>query len=105
MRLPPAFTACTPQHLPLLQDLTDIVFKDLATQHSNPEYMASRAILTPLNVNTQQINVSMLQQFPAPILERSYFSMDTVPDNESSRENQCYLFPTEWLNQQEPGGQ
>ncbi len=81
-------------YLPLdKQIIFDKIYDDFANQASNSDYLNSRAILCPLNKDTDEINDFIINLLHGDIKE--YLSIDFIDesDGESHR-----LFATEYLN-------
>ena len=76
-------------------DLIDAVFGDLHSPNVNMEFLTSRAILTPKNVDVVELNNLILDQFPDEIHE--FRSADQVDDPEDQ-----IRYPTELLNSFNP---
>ena len=74
-----------------VESLKSRVFDDFQNQYSNIDYVQSRAILTPLNVNVDSLNSEFVNDLPGePIVSKS---IDCVVD-----EDDITRYPIEFLN-------
>jgi ATP-dependent DNA helicase PIF1 len=85
-----------------LQGLITTMYSDIPTLDTNStqyaQYLTSRAILAPRNVEVDAINSSITDLLHASTPVRKYYSADNV-DEESQ-----HLYPTEFLNHLLPSG-
>ena len=72
-----------------LQSLTDFVYPDLEKNAANGQWLSERAVLCPTNAEAEEINDSMIEQFPGEVIE--FKSIDTT-------ENNCTDYTPEFLN-------
>ena len=83
-----------PQQCILTNDIVNSVFPDFIN-------FTNTVIVTPLNEHTNQINRQVLQIFRPEIEPTTYFSVDTMIEDE---ENEISHVPTEFLNSLNPSG-
>ncbi|XP_021733036.1 uncharacterized protein LOC110699832 [Chenopodium quinoa] len=80
----------------LIDYLAAIAFPELEHADFTPDICTERAILTPLNDVVDSINTFLIDKFPeSPVV---YKSFNTILDDN------CAIYPTEFLNQLSPGG-
>ena len=77
-----------------LNTLCDFVYNELSQKYSDPQWLPSRAIITPTNVAAEEVNRLIIKRFPGNI--RTYASYDSV---EGVNE-----YPIEFINSLEPSG-
>jgi hypothetical protein len=75
------------------QNLFDSIYDDFVNRFSEIDYINSRAILCPLNADTDDINDLATRLLPGET--RSYFSIDSILHNSGDCQN---IFPVELLN-------
>lgn len=76
--------------------LIDAIYEDFAGNYNSMSYLASRAIVTPLNALADKINASVLERILVPC--REYLSYDSVADAYDQAADVDLLYPTEFLN-------
>jgi ATP-dependent DNA helicase PIF1 len=64
-----------------LQRLIDHTFPDIRQRYQEPQYFASRAILTPKNADVEAINNKVLQAVPGQV--ETYLSVDTIDKDDT----------------------
>jgi len=74
------------------EDLFNNIFDEFYTSHSDPEYLRQRAILSPLNKNTDEINSYATSLIPGET--HRCISIDSIIDDGGDNSG----FPTEYLN-------
>jgi ATP-dependent DNA helicase PIF1 len=82
-----------------LDSLISFVYDDFESNYLSTDYLSNRAILTPTNLNVDQINSKVLDMFPGAT--KVYLSADSVEAAESVNSN---LYPVELLNSLAPNG-
>ncbi|KAH9625530.1 hypothetical protein KSS87_020327 [Heliosperma pusillum] len=80
----------------LINTVTDLAFTSTDLQSFDPAIFKSRAILTPMNDDVDAVNSILISRFPGTA--KTYKSYDTVLDD------QCNIYPTEFINKLCPGG-
>ena len=80
-----------------INDLINFVYSNFTT-YSNPQYLVERAILTPKNIDVNNVNTIIMDQFPGETVE--YYSADTIEE----QANPEHQYPTEFLNSLTIGG-
>lgn len=80
-----------------LEELKNIVYPDLARNGKSPEWLAERAIVSPLNDNVNRINNWLMDEFPGEL--KTYKSIDTAITDEDAVQ-----YPVELLNSMEISG-
>jgi ATP-dependent DNA helicase PIF1 len=80
-----------------LGELKAEVYPNLTTNGVRPEWLAERAILSPLNTNVNQLNNWLMEEFPGD--ERIYKSVDSAICDE-----EAVTYPVELLNSLELSG-
>ena len=78
-----------------LKELCHFVFEGLSTNYKDGSWLCSRAIIASTNINVDQINAFMMEQFPGD--KKVYKSCDTVTENE-------HQYPLEFINRLSPSG-
>ena len=73
------------------EDLFDNIFDDFQTNYNDPEYLSKRAILSPLNKNTDEINNIASSLLPGDF--NQYLSIDSTIEDGGDNTG----FPTEYL--------
>ncbi|XP_021740230.1 ATP-dependent DNA helicase PIF1-like [Chenopodium quinoa] len=76
--------------------LTAMIFPEISNPTFDSGIFNERAILTPMNVEVDSINDYLIEQFPG--IPTVYLSYD------SNLDDNCSLYPTEFLNTLCPGG-
>ncbi|XP_064648740.1 uncharacterized protein LOC135500954 [Lineus longissimus] len=76
-----------------IQDLTHFVFNNLTEHYTNPEWMASRAIIAPTNKAVEEVNANVIHNFPSQPTE--YRSCDTLLEDD-------HQYPLEFINSLNP---
>ncbi|XP_021728317.1 ATP-dependent DNA helicase PIF1-like [Chenopodium quinoa] len=79
-----------------VDSLTDFVFLEIKMTASNEGMFVDRAILTPLNAAVDDINSTLIDEFPGESV--CYKSYDLLLDDTGN------VYPTEFLNTLSPGG-
>ncbi|XP_073034937.1 uncharacterized protein [Primulina eburnea] len=79
-----------------IQMLIDSVFPNMTNHVNDENYMVNRAIITPKNVDVDNINQMLILKFPGQ--EKEYTSWDSVEDDNHN------LFQEEFLNSLSPSG-
>ncbi|XP_073025226.1 uncharacterized protein [Primulina eburnea] len=79
-----------------IQMLIDAVFPNMINDVNDENYMVHRAIITPKNVDVDNINKMLILKFPRE--EKEYTSWDSVEDDNHN------LFQEEFLNSLSPSG-
>ncbi|XP_073046401.1 uncharacterized protein [Primulina eburnea] len=79
-----------------IQMLIDSVFPNMINHVNDEKYMVDRAIITPKNVDVDNINQMLILKFPGE--EKEYTSWDSVEDDNHN------LFQEEFLNSLSPSG-
>ena len=74
-----------------LEELKHAVFPNLVLNVIRPEWLAERAILSPLNTNVKKLNTWLMNEFPGE--ETEYRSVDSVMND-----NEAVHYPVEFLN-------
>ena len=64
-----------------VNDIINFVYSDLLT-YSNPQYLVERAILTPKNVDVNNVNTTIMDQFPGEAVE--YYTADMIEEQTNS---------------------
>ncbi|CAB5185425.1 unnamed protein product [Rhizophagus irregularis] len=80
-----------------INDLINFIYSNFTT-HFNPQYLVECAILTPKNVDVNNVNTIIMDQFPGEAVE--YYSADII--NEQT--NPEHQYPIEFLNSLTIGG-
>lgn len=62
-----------------INNLIDHIFPNISHHNNDERYMVERAIITPLNEDTNKINEKVLERFPGDT--KVYYSFDSVPDD------------------------
>ncbi|XP_049308669.1 uncharacterized protein LOC125777627 [Bactrocera dorsalis] len=75
----------------------DRVFPNIAQNYNNHDWLRERAILTPKNVNVNEINFHIQEKLPGN--SETYKSIDTAMNDEAP-----VNYPVEFLNYLEPPG-
>ncbi|XP_073133484.1 uncharacterized protein [Henckelia pumila] len=79
-----------------INQLIDSIFPNMVQHVHDANYMVSRAIITPKNVDVDKINEILISKFPGEEIE--YTSWDTVEEDKNN------LFQEEFLNSLNPSG-
>ncbi|XP_075507583.1 uncharacterized protein LOC142544418 [Primulina tabacum] len=79
-----------------IQMLIDSVFPNMINHVNDENYMVHRAIITPKNIDVDNINQMLILKFPGE--EKEYTSWDSVEDDNHN------LFQEEFLNSLSPSG-
>jgi len=79
-----------------IEALVHATFPDLLSNYTNPEYVQNRAILATTNEIVDEINDYMLQLLP--IVEREYYSADSISKCTDTCNDANILYPIEYLN-------
>ncbi len=79
--------------------LFDNIYDNFSQNYSDPEYINNRAILSPLNIQAEEINKLATEQVPSP--STPYLSIDSIVDE--NNENNLG-FNIEYLNSLEISG-
>lgn len=79
-----------------IHQLIDSVFPNMIDHINDANYMVGRAIITPKNVDVDNINEIIIHKFPGE--EREYTSWDSIEDDNHN------LFQEEFLNSLSPSG-
>ncbi|CAB5217445.1 unnamed protein product [Rhizophagus irregularis] len=80
-----------------INDLINFIYSNFTT-HFNPQYLVERAILTPKNVDVNNVNTIIMDQFPGEAVE--YYSADIIEE----QTNPEHQYPIEFLNSLTIGG-
>ena len=80
-----------------LEELKHAVFPNLVVNATRPEWLAERAILSPLNTNVKMLNTWLMNEFPGEEME--YRSVDSAMND-----NEAVHYPVEFLNSLELSG-
>ena len=80
-----------------LEELKSEVYPNLAINGTRPEWLAERAILSPLNTNVKNLNTWLMNEFPGE--EKEYRSVDSAMSD-----NEAVQYPVEFLNSLELTG-
>ena len=80
-----------------INDLINFVYSNFTT-HFNPQYLVERAILAPKNVDVNNVNTIIMDQFPGEAVE--YYSADIIEEQANSE----HQYPIEFLNSLTIGG-
>ena len=65
-----------------VKDMIDFTFPDLQNKYMDPDYFERRSILTPKNIDANDINLRILAQIPEEQYE--YRAVDVLGDNQDS---------------------
>ncbi|KAK1370445.1 hypothetical protein POM88_036537 [Heracleum sosnowskyi] len=79
-----------------VEAIVNEIYKDLQGRHGDVEYLRDRAILTPLNEDVENVNVTVLKRLPGEF--KTYKSCDTICKASSTSEADEVLYPPEYLN-------
>src|SRR5439155_10456135 len=74
-----------------INNLINFVYSNFTT-HSNSQYLVERAILTSKNVDVNNLNTIIMDQFPGKTVE--YYSADMIEEQTNSE----HQYPIEFLN-------
>ncbi|CAB4488149.1 unnamed protein product [Rhizophagus irregularis] len=80
-----------------INDLINFIYSNFTT-HFNPQYLVERAILTPKNVDVNNVNTIIMDQFSGEAVE--YYSADIIEE----QTNPEHQYPIEFLNSLTIGG-
>ena len=80
-----------------INDLINFVYSNFTT-HFNPQYLVEHTILAPKNVNVNNVNTIIIDQFPGEAVE--YYSADIIEE----QTNPEHQYPIEFLNSLTIGG-
>ncbi|XP_042242583.1 uncharacterized protein LOC121879863 [Homarus americanus] len=80
-----------------LEDLKARVYPDLSLNGKHPDWLAERAIVSPLNANVNKLNKWLMSEFPGQ--EKVYKSIDTT-----TNDDEAVQYPTDFLNSIELSG-
>ena len=80
-----------------LEELKSSVYPDIAINGTNSDWLAERAILSPLNKTVSNINNWLVNEFPG--IEKMYKSIDSPGNDE-----EAVIYPVEFLNSIEMSG-
>ncbi|KAJ7560640.1 hypothetical protein O6H91_04G138200 [Diphasiastrum complanatum] len=80
-----------------VRELISFTFPDVARHYMDVDFLRSRAILTPLNENVDEINSKVVEQFPGDAC--TFYSADSVVERDGSD-----VYPIEFLNSLQPSG-
>ncbi|XP_021744627.1 ATP-dependent DNA helicase PIF1-like [Chenopodium quinoa] len=86
------YDAATPQDM----HLTSVAFPEMDMPPFSADIFTTRAILTPINDDVDVINAVLIDKFPCEAV--AYKSYDSMIDDD------CNIYPTEFLNKLCPGG-
>ncbi|KAJ7519804.1 hypothetical protein O6H91_20G056200 [Diphasiastrum complanatum] len=78
-------------------ELISFTFPDVARRFKDVEFLRSRAILTPLNKDVDEINARVVEQLLGDVF--TFYSTDSVLECEGSN-----VHPIEYLNSLQPSG-
>ena len=78
-----------------INDLINFVYSNFIT-NSNPQYLVERAILTPKNIDVNNVNTIIIDQFPGEAVE--YYSADIIEEQTNPE------YQIEFLNSLTIGG-
>ncbi|CAD6243026.1 unnamed protein product [Miscanthus lutarioriparius] len=76
--------------------IVDAVYPDLVTRYSDPNYLQSRAILTPTNEIADTVNSHVVSLVPGE--EKEYLSCDKIGKSPGAHGSYDLLYPVEFLN-------
>ncbi|XP_021867210.2 uncharacterized protein [Spinacia oleracea] len=79
-----------------IRDLTSLTFPELDLHSFTSDIFTTRAILTPMNDDVDSINTELIKKFPGQAVTYKIFDM-MLDDN-------CKVYPTEFINTLCPGG-
>ena len=79
-----------------IHDITISIYDELQKKFNNIEYLKERAIITPKNKTTEQINTYVLSLIPTE--SKSYYSCDSICSSSGNLEELNLLYPLEFLN-------
>ncbi|XP_074352942.1 uncharacterized protein LOC141692101 [Apium graveolens] len=79
-----------------IKDVVDIIYPDIVQNLKNPEYLRERSILTPTNAIVNDINSYILDLIPGTTY--TYYSHDSLSDNDGHDNDFVSVFPVEYLN-------
>uniref|UniRef100_A0A8C4NFJ6 ATP-dependent DNA helicase n=1 Tax=Eptatretus burgeri TaxID=7764 RepID=A0A8C4NFJ6_EPTBU len=74
-----------------LEKLKVEVYQNLAANYNRPEWLAERAIVSPLNTNVNHLNTWLMNEFPGE--DKQYKSVDSAMSDE-----EAVTYPVEFLN-------
>ncbi|KAK3756627.1 hypothetical protein RRG08_045138 [Elysia crispata] len=84
---------------PDTEALITLVYNDFNESYTKEEYLSQRAILTTTHENVDHINDKMIQKLTSAT-EHTYNSADSIARGDADQN----LYPTEFLNNQNPTG-
>ncbi|XP_074297023.1 uncharacterized protein LOC141627696 [Silene latifolia] len=79
-----------------IKSMVQEIYPNFLTRTEDHNYLRERAILTPINENTDSINEYMVDLMPGTY--KVYMSCDEVCASSIDREEQFTAYPTEYLN-------
>ncbi|CAB5127102.1 unnamed protein product [Rhizophagus irregularis] len=80
-----------------INDLINFIYSNFTT-YFNPQYLVERAILTPKNIDVNNVNTIIMDQFPGEAVE--YYSANIIEE----QTNPEHQYPIEFLNSLTIGG-
>lgn len=93
IKIPTALGKCVGNQ----KQLKDKVYPDLQNNGKSPDWLAERAIISPLNSNVNHLNNSIMDEFPGDT--KQYKSVDSA-----TNEYEAVHYPVEFLNSLEISG-
>ncbi|XP_074364503.1 uncharacterized protein LOC141705465 [Apium graveolens] len=79
-----------------IKDVVDVIYPDIFQNLKNPEYLREQSILTPTNAIISDINSYILDLIPGDT--HTYYSQDSLSDNDGHDNDFSSAFPVEYLN-------
>ncbi|CAL1360547.1 unnamed protein product [Linum trigynum] len=79
-----------------VQSIVDDIYDLFSQNHRHPEYLTSRAIITPTNATVSTINNFMMQNVPG--YPTTYYSSDSLLLSTETADSFDESYPTEFLN-------
>ncbi|KAL0319969.1 UNVERIFIED_CONTAM: hypothetical protein Sradi_5258400 [Sesamum radiatum] len=76
--------------------IVETTYPNLMADYNVPEYLRSRAILSPTNDIVDQVNSYMMSLIPG--MTKQYLSADTICPSSADIDEQSILYPVEFLN-------
>ncbi|CAI0422981.1 unnamed protein product [Linum tenue] len=76
--------------------ITEDIYDLFLQNYRQPQYLATRAIITPKNTTVTEINSYMLQQVPG--ITKTYYSSDSLQQSTETFASFEDCYPTEFLN-------